>query len=136
MLIGTSLGRCLHSILSKEVELDEVVLIITRTRAPTMEDLERVVREYWEMGNPTASTWRSDYNLGEFPWEEVIDLANHLWQSGRIHQPRVFDNHNGGYLNQDMSQTLWLVIAPTNTSSNPSVVAAWEQYRMLSALAE
>jgi hypothetical protein len=135
MLIGTSLGRCLHSILSKEVELDEVVLIIARTRAPDAESLERVVREYWEIGNPTARS-SSDYNLGEFPWEDVIDLAHRLWQEGRIHQPRNFDNWNGGLLHPDMGKTLWLVIAPTNTSSNPGVVAAWEQYLMLSTLAE
>jgi hypothetical protein len=36
----------------------------------------------------------------------------------------------------EMKKTVWMEIVPTNVSTNESVVAAYEQYRVLKALAE
>lgn len=135
MLIGTSLGRCMYSILSGEVDGGEVGLIITRTRAIEFEDFMAVVKEYYDYGNPSARG-ANDYALGEFEWENVEQLAHNLWYGGRIHQPRNVDNWNSGYLMPEMKESIWMEVVPTNTNSNPSVVAAYEQYQILRALVE
>ncbi len=52
MYIGTSLGGCLLSLMSKEVSEDEVMVIITRTDAPDYEQYINVVKSYHAQGNP------------------------------------------------------------------------------------
>lgn len=136
MLIGTSLGRCLTSILSGDVDVNNVACIITRTRAHTWDELVLVIKEYHEYGNHRMT----EYDLGKFEWDKVIDVAHQLWHSGRIHQPRNYTNGSSADLiGLDRPsfpyRDLWLEIVPTPTSATPAVVEAYEQYRMLRTLA-
>jgi len=133
MLIGTSLGQCMYSILSGEVDGDQVGLIITRTRAPTFEDFMTVVREYYDYGNPSARG-NNNYSLGNFDWDNVEQLAHNLWYGGRIHQPRNVDGWNSGHLMPEMRNCIWMEVVPTLDSTNESVMNAYEQYQMLKAL--
>jgi len=135
MLIGTSLGRCMYGILSGEIDGDQVGLIITRTRAETYENLLAVVRGYYDYGNGGSRTY-GEYNLGQFEWEDVEQLAHNLWHGGRIHQPRNFDAFKNGYLMPEMKKSVWMEVVPTSTNTNESVVAAYQQYQVLKALAE
>jgi len=134
MLIGTSLGRCLTSILHGDVDINDVACIITRTRAETWDKMVMVVKEYHEYGNNRMR----EYDLGQFEWDKVIDVAHQLWHSGRIHQPRNYtDRSTGGLLDRPSFpyQDLWLEIIPTTKSTTPAVVEAYEHYRMLRILA-
>ena len=135
MYIGTSLGGCLRSILANEVSLDEVVFIVTRTNAPTYDRYIKVVNEYHTHGNPFARK-SYIYELNEYPWEAIKAIADELWYSGRIHQPRTFMESGSVGYNHPMQygQDLWLEIAPVNHSTNPAVVEAYEKYRMLNTL--
>lgn len=135
MLIGTSLGRCMASILRGDVDGDKIGLIITRTRAEDFDSFMIVVKEYYNMGNPTA-IGSNEYDLGKFEWENVEQLANNLWYGGRIHQPRNFDPFFNGFLMPEMRDSLWMEVVPTNSNSNPSVVDAYERYQVLKSLAE
>jgi hypothetical protein len=134
MLIGTSLGRCLTSILDGDVKIDDVACIITRTKAHTWDELVLVIKEYHEHGNRYGNNRPSDYNLGQFDWELVLDIASKLWYSGRIHQPR---NYMDGSINRPSFpyHDLWLEIVPTPSSATPAVVEAYQQYQMLKTLA-
>jgi hypothetical protein len=129
MLIGTSLGRCLVSILNGEVDRDDVALIITRTRAPDYERFLAVIRSYFDNGNYGASQ-AAGYEFTGHEWEEVEGLAHHLWHQGRIHQPRTFRD-NGLYLLPEMKHTLWMEVVPTLNSTNESVMQAYEHYQTL-----
>ena len=133
MLIGTSLGRCMTSILAGEVKQEDVVVIITRTHALDYDRFIGVVNAYYEQGNPYASN--VGYSLGEFDRDAVLDLAYYLWHSGKIHQPRTFSDDTG-YVHRGLADTLWLDIVPTLNSTNESVVKAYEHYSMLRDLAE
>jgi len=74
MLIGTSLGGCLQSIMKGEVSEDEVLLLITRTMCTSQEGLMAIVEMYHSNGNFLAS--RPDqYKMSEFPLDEVKTLA-------------------------------------------------------------
>ncbi len=131
MLIGTSLGRCMVSILKGEVDRESVALIITRTRAGDYDAFKGVVKQYYEMGSST----KAGYDFSGFEWEDVEDLGWELWHAGRIHQPRNFGT-DGGYLLPEMSTSIWMEVVPTPRTTNESVLTAWENYQTLKALAE
>jgi hypothetical protein len=134
--IGTSLGGCLLSIMNGEVSADEVMFIVTRTNCPDYVLYVDVVKDYHSQGNPYAQRPEL-YALNDHPLEKVIELASRLWHSGRIHQPRTFVGdgsgrpfrHPAGY-----GHGLWMQVVPTNQSTHPSVVEAWEKYKMLDEL--
>lgn len=130
MLIGTSLGRCLISILRGEVREEDVILITTATDCPTYQQYIGVVKSYHKHGNPHSRS-SGGYDFGDIPLEDALDLAERLWNSGRIHQPRTFGAT--GLLGS--ASTIWLDIVPVPDGSNEYVMEAWDKYRTLALLA-
>jgi hypothetical protein len=131
--IGTSLGGCLLSIMNGEVSEDEVMVIITRTNAPDYERYIGVVNAYHAQGNPYVNN-PERYELIDHDLEDVLHLANKLWYSGKIHQPRSFiggNRYRHPFRNGDK---LWFQVVPTNENSTPAVVDAYEKYKMLDVL--
>ena len=140
MYIGTSLGSCLLSLLAGEVSEDKVMFIVTRTFCPNYEAFIQVVQQYHAEGNPNARN-PAQYGLGDYDLNEVTNLATRLYYSGRIHQPRVFDDQGRreghSYIYDHpakLGQGLWMQVVPTNDNSTPAVVEAWEKYKMLDNL--
>jgi hypothetical protein len=80
--------------------------------------------------------------LGDYDFTEVKNLATRLYFSGRIHQPRVFDEEGRKdghfYPHYDhpakLGHGLWMQVVPTNDNDTPAVVEAYEKYKMLDAL--
>jgi hypothetical protein len=141
MYIGTSLGGCLLSLMADEVSEDDVMFIVTRTFCPTFEEFIDVVKEYHSHGNPHARN-PARYSLGDYPLDDLIVLASKLYYSGRIHQPRVFDDEGqkSGHSYYEykhparLGNGLWMQVVPTNDNSTPAVVEAYEKYKMLDLL--
>ena len=134
MLIGTSFGGCLRSILSGEVSEDDVLLIIARTQANTLENVINLAERYYREGNRYASV-PSNYKFDEsINLEHVRSLAARLYLAGKIHQPRMYE-HGSGFIHPEMSRAaLWMEVSPININKNPSVVKAYEHYLMLDKL--
>jgi hypothetical protein len=126
MYIGNSLGRCLNSILRGEVSSDEVLCIITRTRAEDYSRYIEVVKQYYDLGDSVDY----GYNLSIHDWEQVKELATELWYAGKIHQPRLYIS----YVKSVGPGDIWLEVVPTNKSTNQAVVDAYEKYRILASL--
>ena len=135
MYIGTSLGRCLQSLLLDKVSKDDVLVIITRTKSETLEQFIGIVKQYHEEGNFTSSR-PAEYDLAVKPWEDVEKLATDLYNGGKIHQPRNFVGLGRSfYLNSwDNKNEIWMEISPTNRNTTPAVVNAYKEYRMLDEL--
>ena len=140
MYIGTSLGGCLKSLMANEVSEDEVMFIVTRTLCPDYGTFMQVVEQYYAEGNPYPRRSRLS-ELGDYDLTEVKALATRLYYSGRIHQPRVFDNagrkdgHHYQYNHPSrLGQGLWMQVVPTNDNSTPAVVEAYEKYKVLDTL--
>ena len=137
MYIGTSLGGCLRSLMTGEVSIDEVMFIVTRTNCPTFEKYIDVVKQYYAEGNPYARK-SSQYELSESSLDDVIEMASRLYYLGKIHQPRVFVEEGGfGVAYSHPTQYgngLWMQVVPTNTNTTPSVVEAYEKYKLLDVL--
>lgn len=134
MLIGTSFGGCLKSILSGEVSEDDVLLIITRTQVNDLEGIINLAERYYREGNKYAAAY-TNYEFDEsIDLEAVKALAAKLYLSGKIHQPRMYE-HGPGFLHPEMSRAaLWMEVNPIGLNDNPAVVEAYEKYRVLDAL--
>ena len=133
MYIGTSLGRCLRSILMDEVSTADVLLIVTRTTSKDLEQFLFVVKEYYE-DSGFSSRRPLEYDLAVKPWNIVEDLAIHLYEGGKIHQPRNFVGLGSMFLHPDLSQDIWIEVSPKSRNTTPAVVQAYEHYKLLDSL--
>lgn len=130
MLVGTSFGGCLKSIMAGEVSEDDVLVIITRTAFKDHDGLMRVVEQYHSDGNKWA-TKPDNYELSEFDLDEVKELAQRLYEHGKIHQPRSFNGYNG-FVHLELSRNeIWIPLAPSPKTDDPIVVEAYEKYMVL-----
>lgn len=138
MLIGTSLGGCVQSILLGEVKEKDVLFIVTRTQCPTFDHLLDVLREYRMYAGQGIYTPSEELRYGklaEFDWEVIEDLATTLWETGKIHQPRLSPRPNYNTAWQRLNgKELWLEIVPTENTDNVAVVDAFNKYRVLREL--
>ena len=135
-LIGLSLGGCVNSIMAGEVSEHDVMFIVTRTMAPTFDRYITVIETYHTQGNFYSRT-PEKYALDVYPLDKVTDLATRLWNTGKIHQPRVFveEGFGGQYHHPvEYGDGLWMEVVPSNRNTNPAVVHAYEQYKILDAL--
>lgn len=134
MLIGTSFGGCLKSILVGEVSEDDVLLIIARTQANSLENVLALAERYYHEGNNYA-TVSNNYRFDKsIDLENVKALAARLYLSGKIHQPRLYE-HGPGFIHPEMSRAaLWMEVSPIGLNDNPIVVEAYEKYKMLDSL--
>jgi hypothetical protein len=133
MLIGTSLGGCLQSIMKNEVSLQDVLVIITRTGAENYEQMVEIIKTYHSDGNPYA-TISKNYEISQYPLEDILEIVYALWHTGRIHQPRIFMQH-GQFVHPELNANeLWLEVVPSPTTDNVAVIDAYKKYRMLSEL--
>jgi hypothetical protein len=135
MYIGTSLGRCLRSLLLDEVSEADVLLIITRTRAKDIEAFIVIVKEYYENGNYSSRN-PLEYDLAVKPWNEVEELATRLYQDGKIHQPRNFAVLGGQFIHPELSNDVWVEVSPKSRNTTPAVVQAYEHYKLLDSLTQ
>ena len=133
MYVGTSLGRCLRSIILGEVSEDEVLLIITRTMTNDLGEFIVVVKQYHDEGNYSSFN-PHEYSLSAKPWEEVEALATRLYTSGKVHQPRNFASLGSQFIHPELSKDIWIEVSPKNRNTTPMVVEAYEKYKMLDAL--
>jgi hypothetical protein len=137
MLIGTSFGGCLKSILSGEVSEKDVLLIITRTEAKNLEQLQSIAEVYFTTGNSYTKT-PDKYNFEGMgiDLKSVKELVKVLYIKGKIHQPRLF-YHETGYMHQELilpGSKVWFEVSPIGINKHPSVIEAYEKYKMLDNL--
>jgi len=123
--IGTSLGRCLRSILLGEVSEDQVFLIVTATRANTLEHFLEVIKQYhYER--------YGEYDISQWEYKEVEELAIRLWNNGKIHQPRNFDARPFFRT----GDTLWIEIFPPRLLREPAAKDLWDKLTTIARLYE
>lgn len=130
ILIGTSFGRCMNSILKGEVRERDVLFIVTGTMCPDKKEFLAVAETYFNNGN--RNVFRTEeYVVQGITREEYMSLASHLYDAGKIHQPRNFAYGHG--LGRSYHE-IWLQVVPTNENTTPAVLDAWEKYKMLDNL--
>jgi hypothetical protein len=124
MKIGLSLSRCVRDIVEKRVAIDDVLVVIARTRVdPTRQD-------HWdELWSGYNSSWDNPEWQG-LEEDAVREVALELWNSGRIHQPRNF----GAYPQRRPEFWLEAVLPSSELDRNPAAKAAWEHFQTVAGL--
>jgi hypothetical protein len=127
MLIGTSLGKCVKSILDGDVKEEDVFFIVSNTMCPDLDKVLGVIEQYYY-----DRSYISAYDMTAHTIEEAKAVAQRLYDNGQLHQPRCFTNVHRAHVLND----IWYEIVPTPSTHNQSVIDAYEKYRMLATLAE
>lgn len=124
MKIGLSLSRCVRDIVEGRVNIQDVLVLITRT------DFDAYDQEQWD------SIWNG-YNSLNPEWyglehDAVRDVVFQLWDSGRIHQPRQFGAH------PVRRREYWLeaVLPDSELERNPAAQEAWDRFQVIAGLAD
>jgi hypothetical protein len=134
MKIGFSYSRCVRDIVEGNVDIDDVLVIISRT------DFDPHDNEQWGGiwtgygGGQTFGDPFSNPEWMDYPAEDEAKFRNisiELWESGKLHQPRKFGAH------PRRSPYVWVDTGPIGHeqfSQPEGVQQAWQHYLMLSAL--
>lgn len=131
MRIGLSYSRCVRDIVEGTVDINDVMVLITRT------DFDPTVDSEWAgiwagycyggMSNPEWDKW--DFHNKE---HEALfrNVSTALYKDGKMHQPRQF----GG--NPQRRREIWLetVLPDSELASRPAVKEAWDQFQILAGL--
>lgn len=124
MKIGLSLSRCVRDIVEGRVNINDVLVLITRT------DFDPTVEEQW------TNIWNG-YNIHNPEWhglehDNVKSVIMELWEEGKIHQPRKF----GAYPRRRPEYWLEAVLPSEELDRNPAARDAWDQFQVIAGLTD
>ncbi len=133
MKIGLSYSRCVRDIVDGRVDIDDVLIIITRT------DFDPRIDEQWKNiweGYGGGQTFGNPFGNPEwmaYPAEDEDRLRSvsiMLWEDGKLHQPRKFGAHPG------RRSEIWLeaVLPDIELERNPAAKDAWDKFQMVAGL--
>jgi len=133
MKIGLSYSRCVKDIVDGKVDIDDVLVIISRT------DFDPHDADQWRgiwQGYGGGQTFGSPYSQPEWidhPAEDedrFRSVSIELWESGKLHQPRKFGAH------PSRRPEIWLetVLPSSELENNPAAKMAWEKFQTIAGL--
>lgn len=129
MKIGLSYSRCIRDIVDGVVDINDVLVLITRTDFDPRDD------EQWSSiwhGYRSRSGWsRPEWvNYSHEDEAKFRGISIELYETGRMHQPRQFGSH------PTRLPHIWLeAVLPTESlDSNPALKAAWQKFQTLAQL--
>ena len=133
MKIGLSYSRCVRDIVDGKIDIQDVLVLITRT------DFDPRIDEQWTsiwkgygggqtFGDPFSNPEWMDYTAEDEARFREVSIE--LWESGKLHQPRKFGFH------PPRRREIWLetVLPDSELETRPSVKAAWDNFQMLAGL--
>ena len=133
MKIGTSLGKCVKSILAGEVKEADVLFIVSNTMAPDLDRLMSVIEQYYYQYQGAHMPREKAYDMSEYELDDAKAIATRLMESGKLHQPRCTGKSVFG--NAHALTDTWYDIMPSAGSSE-SAKNAWDAYVMMSKLSQ
>ena len=133
MKIGTSLGKCVRSILAGEVKEEDVLFIVSNTMAPDNGRLMDVIEQYYYQYQGAHMPREKAYDMSEYELDDAKAIATRLMESGKLHQPRCTGKSVFG--NAHALTDTWYDIMPSAGSSE-SAKNAWDAYVMMSKLSQ
>ena len=133
MKIGLSYSRCIRDIVDGKVDINDVLVLITRTDFDPQDD------EQWAgiwTGYGGGQTFGSPFSNPEwmdYPVEDEAkfrDVSIKLYDSGKMHQPRKF----GARPHRLPYYWLEAVVSDNDLENSPTVKDAWDKFQMISGL--
>lgn len=136
MKIGLSYSRCVRDIVDGKVDINDVLILITRTDFDPRED-EQWASIWTGYGGGSSNT--SSFNSFSRSAPEWAGYTNethfrevsiYLWESGKLHQPRKF----GAYPSRRPEIWLETVLPDSELETRPAVKEAWDNFQILAEL--
>jgi hypothetical protein len=131
MKIGLSYSRCVRDIVEGKVNIDDVLVLITRTNFDPNDDQQW--KSIWE-GYTYGGLFNNDewYGYTDEDEQKFRDVTLNLYNGGKMHQPRKFGAHP--YRRPEF----WLeaVLPDSELEHNPAAKNAWEQFQMVAGLTD
>ena len=133
MKIGLSYSRCVRDIVDGRVDINDVLVLITRTDFDPRDDVQWA--DIWS-GYGGGQTFGSPFSQPEwmdYPAEDESrfrEVSIELWETGRLHQPRKFGARPA------RRSEIWLeaVLPDSELESRPAVKDAWDKFQMVAGL--
>jgi hypothetical protein len=126
MKIGLSYSRCVRDIVEGRVNMDDVLVLISRTDFDPNDDEQwkGIWNGYRFGGNPE---WYACKDEDEGHYRHV---SCDLWRLGKFHQPRKFGAH------PSRRPEIWLeaVLPSSELQRNPAAKDAWDKFQTVAGL--
>ena len=131
MKVGLSYSRCVLDIVEGRVDIDDVLVVVSRTDFDPRDDKQWAgIWEGYCYGGMSRAEWgHYDYNSKEDE-DKFRSVSIMLWEDGKLHQPRKFGAH------PRRMNYYWMEVGLTShdVDSNPAVKRAWEQFQIVAGL--
>ena len=130
MRIGLSYSRCVRDIIDGVVDINEVLVIISRTNFdPHIDDEWKGIWIGYNKDSFFSFPEWSEYNEPEDE-QRFRDLTIELYDSGRLHQPRKFGAH------PVRRAEVWLeaVLPSSELEQNAAAKQAWDHFQTVAGL--
>jgi hypothetical protein len=130
MKIGLSYSRCVRDIVDGAVDINDVLVLITRTDFDPHSDTQwdMIWQGYRQRQGWSAPEWA---NYSEEDQDRFRSVSIELWETGKMHQPRKFGAH------PSRRQEIWLeaVLPSSELERNPAAKDAWDRFQTVAGLA-
>jgi len=129
MKIGLSYSRCVRDIIDGKVNIDDVLVVITRTDFDPRDDEQWAgMWQGYHQGDGWSNPEWAHYTVNDEV--KFRDISIELWESGKLHQPRKFGAH------PSRRPEIWLeaVLPTSELVRNTAAKAAWDQFQTVAGL--
>ena len=131
MKIGLSYSRCVLDIVEGRVEMEDVLVLITRTDFDPRDDVQwSGIWQGYTMGGLSNTEWAT-YDLHNKDHEDKFrSVSIMLYEDGKMHQPRKFGAH------PQRRSEIWLetVLPSSELKNNLAAKEAWDNFQIISGL--
>jgi hypothetical protein len=136
MKIGLSYSRCVRDIVDGKVDINDVLVLITRTDFDP-HDSEQWAGIWQGYGGGTNNGYTTGFFSQSNPeWagyhdeDQFRSVSIELWERGLLHQPRKFGAHPA------RRPEIWLeaVLPSSELEINPAAKKAWDNFQMIAGL--
>jgi hypothetical protein len=131
MKIGLSYSRCILDIVEERVDIEDVLVVISRTDFDPRDDKQWA--SIWSgycLGGMSRAEWgHYDFNSKEDE-DKFRSVSIMLWLEGKLHQPRKF----GAYPSRRSEFWLETVLPSEELERNPIVKKAWDNFQVVAGL--
>jgi len=131
MKIGLSYSRCVLDIIEGRVDINDVLVLITRTDFDPRDDTQWTgIWQGYTLGGLSNPEW-ADYDLHNKDHEDKFrSVSCMLYEDGKMHQPRQFGAR------PRRRPEIWLeTVLPTEElEKNPAAKIAWDKFQTVAGL--
>jgi hypothetical protein len=131
MKIGLSYSRCVLDIVEGRVDMDDVLVLITRTDFdPRVDEEWTGIWQGYTLGGMSNPEWgHYDFNSKDDE-DKFRSVSIMLYEDGKMHQPRQFGAR------PRRRPEIWLetVLPDSELATRPAVKDAWDKFQTIAGL--